>query len=70
MTEETPQLRVIRGNPSPEEMAAVVTVLTAVAAGNGEPPPPKRSRWADPARRLRAPLAPGAGGWSRSGLPR
>jgi hypothetical protein len=63
-------LRVIRGNPTPEEVAAVVTVLSAVAAGNGEPAPRKRSRWADPARRLRPSLNPGADGWSRSGLPR
>jgi hypothetical protein len=63
-------LRVIRGNPTPEEVAAVVTVLAAVAAGTGKTAPRKRSRWADPARRLRSPLAPAADAWSRSGLPR
>jgi acyl-CoA carboxylase epsilon subunit len=62
--------RIVRGNPTPEEIAAVTVVLAAVAAGSVEEPPRKRSRWADPAHRLRAPLRPGPDAWLRSGLPR
>ena len=64
-----PVLRVVRGDPSEEELAALVTLLTARAASAAADRPQPRSAWADPARRLRAPLAPGPGAWRRSGLP-
>jgi hypothetical protein len=69
--EEKPVLRVVRGNPTPEELAAVVAVL-ATTTTSAEPAPPSRkpSRWADPANRLRRPLQPGPDAWVRSGLPR
>jgi hypothetical protein len=64
-------VKVVRGNPNDEELAALVAVL--VAAGNnaaGEPPAPQR-RWASPATRLRSPAyGPRPGGWRASGLPR
>jgi hypothetical protein len=72
MTGETPGkpvLRVVRGNPTPEELAALVTVLSVATAAGQRPPPAERSRWADPAARLRRPLQPGPDAWSRSGLP-
>jgi hypothetical protein len=62
-------LRIVRGNPTPEETAAVTVVLLA-AAGSTEKPVPKRRRWADPAYRLRAPLRPGPDAWIRSVQPR
>jgi Acyl-CoA carboxylase epsilon subunit len=64
-------LRVIRGDATPEEIAAVVAVLTArSAADSGAPPPrPAPSAWADRSRLLRRPLFPGPGAWRRSGLP-
>jgi hypothetical protein len=61
-------LHIVRGNPTPEEIAAVTVVLTAVAAA--EKPAPKPGRWADPAHRLRTPLQPGPDAWVRSALPR
>ncbi|MGH3099152.1 MAG: acyl-CoA carboxylase subunit epsilon [Streptosporangiales bacterium] len=62
-------LRVVRGEPTPEELAALVTVLAARAgAANGTGGAP-RSEWANPARSMRGPLPPGPGAWRRSGLP-
>ncbi len=62
------ELRVIRGDASPEELAAVVAVLTAAAsAGVAEEEPAAPSLWAQP--QLRAPLpAPGPGAWTTSAL--
>ena len=60
----------VSGSPTPEELAAVVAVLSARAAGGpGRPAgPPARSLWATPV--LRTPLRPGPGAWRASALPR
>jgi hypothetical protein len=64
-----PLLRVVRGNPDDTELAAL-TAVVAAAATRGEPAsPPQRSRWGDPAARLRTPLRPGPGAWRASALP-
>ncbi|HZB51776.1 MAG TPA: acyl-CoA carboxylase subunit epsilon [Mycobacteriales bacterium] len=63
-------LRVVRGEPTAEELAALVAVLTARAAAGRAGRPRLRSAWADPATRLRTPLAPGPAAWRRSALPR
>ncbi len=65
MTE--PLLRVVRGTPTPEELAALITVL---AARPTPPPPaqPTRPLWTDHARRLGVPR-PGPTTWRASGLP-
>ncbi|PZS39470.1 MAG: acetyl-CoA carboxylase biotin carboxyl carrier protein subunit [Pseudonocardiales bacterium] len=47
-------LRIVRGEPSDEELAALITVLAALPNTAAEPPAP-RSAWADPAYRLRTP---------------
>ncbi|MBB2985488.1 acyl-CoA carboxylase subunit epsilon [Terracoccus luteus] len=69
-------VRVVAGRPTDEEVAAIVIVLTALTAGHGPERAPGRadgdgrgSAWADPARRLLGPGAPGSG-WRASGLPR
>lgn len=64
-----PLLRVVRGGePTDEELAALVTaVATVVAAAGRQKPVP--SRWAARATQLRRPLHPGAGAWKASGLP-
>ena len=60
---DQPLLRVIRGNPSPEELAALVTVVAALAA----PPAPAQVRtvggWADRTPVPRLPVSPGPGAW-------
>ncbi len=62
--ERRPVLRVVRGNPDPAELAA----LLAVVLTRTEPPAERRPRpgWADHAGRLRAPLRPGPGSWRNS----
>lgn len=62
-----PVVQVTRGNPTPEELAALVLVLLA-AAGRGAEPDQRQRRiaWANPARRMgSAPLSQ-AQAWSRS----
>ncbi|HTK64254.1 MAG TPA: acyl-CoA carboxylase subunit epsilon [Pseudonocardia sp.] len=63
-------LQVVRGDPTPEEIAALVAVLTARARTAAAPPAPRRrSAWADPSRRLRRTLPHGPGAWRTSSLP-
>jgi Acyl-CoA carboxylase epsilon subunit len=63
-------LRVVRGDATPEEIAAVVAVLLSRAAAADEPPSrPAPSAWADRSRQLRRPLHPGPDAWRRSALP-
>jgi hypothetical protein len=64
---EEPVLRVIRGDASAEEIAALVAVLTAAAA----PAPPARDVrprpvWNDRAALLRQPFGHGPGAWRRN----
>lgn len=69
-TEPQPLLRVVSGNTTPEEVAAILAVLGAV--GGGAPPPAKRPApaWSAPQRAVRRALPHGPGGWRSSGLPR
>ncbi|HEX5496448.1 MAG TPA: acyl-CoA carboxylase subunit epsilon [Mycobacteriales bacterium] len=63
-------VRVVRGDPTPEELAALVTVLTTVAAGApAARPTPAGSGWGDRGSLLRRPLHPGPGAWRASALP-
>ena len=68
----SPVLRVVRGDPTEEEVAALVTVLSArvSAAAAAETPPPRRSEWAGHERRLRRPVHPSPNGWRASAFPR
>ena len=66
---QRPALRVVRGDATPEEVAALVAVLTATSGG-GEPEPPKPpSRWTSRPHGPRGPLYPGPGAWRASALP-
>jgi hypothetical protein len=67
-----PLLTVVRGNPSAEEIAALVAVLTARArqASAGEAAARPGSAWSARSRLLREPLLRGPGGWRASALPR
>jgi Acyl-CoA carboxylase epsilon subunit len=69
-----PFLQVVRGEAGPEEIAALVATLMAIAAARSTAaaqakPAPVLSQWNAPARRLRAPLHPAPGAWRRSALP-
>jgi hypothetical protein len=65
---EPPFVRVVRGEPTAEELTALVAVLSTRPATAPSGPAP-RSAWADPARRLRTPLRAGPHAWRRSALP-
>ncbi len=66
-------IKVVRGNPTPEELAAALAVVRARAAATASAPegaeaPPEQ--WADPARiaRSTSPL-PGPRAWARTFWP-
>jgi hypothetical protein len=70
VTADQPLLRVVNPDATPEEIAALVAVFSALG---GEPTPPTaspRSQWALPARRMRHLPGHGSGAWKASGLPR
>jgi hypothetical protein len=63
-----PLLTVVRGEPTPEQLAALVAVVSARAsAAPPEPDPRPRSLWGRP--QLRGPLSPAPGAWRASALP-
>jgi hypothetical protein len=69
MTEFQESLRVVRGNPTPEELAAVLAILEVAAteeaaAGGGKAEP--RSTWNRGHGQLRSGISPGSGQWNAS----
>ena len=63
------QFEVVHGAPSDDELAVVISLLTAAASAPGSPAPSSvRSNWARPG--LRTTVAGGPGAWYASGLPR
>ncbi len=64
---ETPVLRIVRGDPTAEEIAAVVTVLSAYAGTARQAQEPAPSAWTDRRTAVRRPLSPGPGAWRASG---
>ncbi|MFA3879489.1 acyl-CoA carboxylase subunit epsilon [Streptomyces sp. MMCC 100] len=64
-------IKVVRGNPTPEELAAVVTLLTTVGTAAPAAPAPRRTgaAWASTRRLLRTPQGYGPVGWLASALP-
>ena len=64
MTEE-PMFRIVRGTPSPEELAAIVGVLWSRRQTAAAAPAPQPSRWrASAAPRAGRLPRPGRGAWS------
>jgi Acyl-CoA carboxylase epsilon subunit len=71
----TDHLRVVRGDASDEELAALVAALSVVAAreaARAEAAAKRRtpSLWARPGRNIHTPLEPGPGAWRASASPR
>lgn len=48
-----PEIRVLKGNPSDEDLAALVTVLAGSGGGNSEPGPQELNLWGHPVDKLR-----------------
>jgi hypothetical protein len=65
--DKTP-IKVLHGDPSPEELAAVLAVVSVRAAANAARTPERApaSKWSDRARNLRAPAHPGPDAWRTS----
>ena len=68
MTEPTqssePAIRVLKGNPTDAEIAAVVSVLAGASGGSADPGPTERNLWGHPVDKLRYPLT----SWQRVSL--
>ena len=71
-SDETPQaplLRVVNADATPEEIAALVAVFSALGSAGGDAPQRPRRSWNLPARGVRQTHRWGAGAWRASGLP-
>jgi hypothetical protein len=66
VSDEQPLLRVVRGAPTAEELAALVAVVTARAAA-ARPETTPGSTWTDRSRLVRRGIAHGPGAWRASG---
>ncbi len=64
-----PLLRVVRGEPTDAELAALV-VAVAMRSGAAAPAPLARSLWRSRSRNIRPAVSPSPGAWRASGLPR
>ena len=68
--QERPPLRLVRGDATPEEVAALLAVLSAASAGGEQQPAPRHtSEWSSRQRGVRRPLHPGPGAWRASAWP-
>jgi hypothetical protein len=67
--QSSPVLAVVRGEPSAEELAAVIVALAGRAGQVRAERRPQRSQWSARARLMRPPLRPGPGAWRASALP-
>jgi Acyl-CoA carboxylase epsilon subunit len=64
-----PLLRVVSGDPSAEELAALVAVLASLG-GPAAAPTRRTPVWNAPSRLVRSTRRSGPGGWRASALPR
>jgi hypothetical protein len=51
-----PHIEVLKGNPTDEELAALIAVLGSAGGGAGEAGPGERNRWGLPVDKLRYPI--------------
>ena len=67
---DEPLLKIVKGDPSPQEVAALVAVVGALGSAATAPAPSPRPEWNAPHRLVRTQNAAGPSGWRSSGLPR
>lgn len=48
-----PEIKILKGNPSDEDLAALVTVLAGTGGGSAEPGPQELNLWGHPVDKLR-----------------
>ena len=53
---DVPEIRVLKGEPTDAELAAVVTVLAGLRGGPAHPGPQELNLWGHPVDRLRYPV--------------
>jgi hypothetical protein len=68
--QQPPILKVVNPDATPEEIAALVAVFSALGSAGGEPSKRPRPSWSHPARSVRQTHRFGEGAWRASGLPR
>ena len=61
-----PLLRVVKGDLTEEELAALLAVVAVRGAASAPAKPRLRSEWGHPARAVRGPHRPGPDAWRRS----
>lgn len=61
-----PFLRIVRGEPSLDEIAALVAVLSSAAGSRAGAAPAPGYAWSARSRFVRVPLSLGPGGWRAS----
>ena len=54
---EASEIRILKGNPTDADIAAVVTVLAGLGGGAAEPGPIERNLWGHPVDKLRYPFS-------------
>jgi hypothetical protein len=64
---QRPLLRVVRGEPTEEELAALTVVVAALSQRRARKRPTPVGAWASYADGHRRPLQHGAGGWRAAG---
>ena len=64
---QAPLLRVVRGEPTAEELAALTVVVAALSQRRPRRRPTPVGAWASRADAVRTPLQPGPRGWRASG---
>lgn len=65
--EDRPLLRVVNPDATPEEIAALVAVVSSLG-GSGTASAPRPIEWNSPYRQVRPHYSQGPGGWRSSGL--
>ena len=57
-TDQAPasEIRILKGNPTDAEIAALVSVLAGASGGSADPGPTERNLWGHPVDKLRYPF--------------
>jgi hypothetical protein len=66
---DAPLLSIVNADATPEEVAALVAVFSALGSSQAEAAPRRTPEWSRPARRVRRQVVHGPGGWRSSSLP-
>ena len=67
---QRPLLQIVRGDATPEEVAALVAVVAVLGSAGAERPRRRTPEWSAHHRKVRTTLPHGPGGWRSSALPR